>query len=200
MKSFGVPRSGQAWGMDRAREWRSPVAVFETQRFPPWAEVAMPHRYWPHLRLYSYQESKEAARSTNVSSHAHHSQRRVSHFRPYREDTSALSTISHTWLVTPRLHHGVDTLRYPARSGGIASFSSFESATYLMKCPRRRAELDTKHKSQPYGEIGQWHTWELPRSISHRPTSPPRICRNRVAHCRLTSGHGVSSRASGGCK
>jgi len=42
-----------------------------------------------------------------------------------------------------------------------------------MGCPRRRAGLDTKHKSQRYDEIGQWHAWELTRSISHGPTSPP---------------------------
>jgi len=74
---------------------------------------------------------------------------------------------------------GVDTLRYSARAGGIASISSFEGATYLIKCPRRRAELGTNHKSQRYDEIGQWHAWELTRSISHASTkfveTPSRI-------------------------
>jgi len=42
-----------------------------------------------------------------------------------------------------------------------------------MKCPRRPAELVTKHKSQRYDKIGQWHAWEQTRSISHGPTSPP---------------------------
>ena len=89
------------------------------------------------------------------------------------------------WLVPPDstmvwIHCDIPPALVTSRPFPI---SSFEGATYLMKCPRRRAELDTKHKSQRYDEIGQWHAWELTRSISHGPTSPPRICRNRVAHC-----------------
>jgi len=75
----------------------------------------------------------------------------------------------------------------------LLSVSSFEGTTYLMKCPHRWAKLDTKHKSQRYDKIGQWHVWKLTRLISHGPTSPPRICRNRTTLCRLTSGHRVSS-------
>jgi len=166
MKSFWMPGSGQAWGMDRAREWRWPLAVFETRRpsplaSSPWADVVMPHR-----RLHSYHQSKKAARSTNIFSYTPQPTLRRSFFGHIAKTHPHCPQSAMPWLVPPSLHHGVDTLRYSARSGGIASISSFEGATCLMKCPRRRAELDTKHKSQRYDEIGQCHAWGLARSTS----------------------------------
>lgn len=98
--------------------------------------------------------------------------------QPYREDTSALSTIGNAptcSILTPAMvcaHRDI-----PPTLVASCSFrpsASIRMRPYLLKCPRQLAELVTTHTSQHSDQIRRWYAWELVRSVSHYPTVPLR--------------------------